>query len=72
MMNIDPGKSRIYKILAKFCPKFLDLYASIYGNMFFSLPEHSSRLKKIGWITNIKMSRYCIKLKEKIADSWVC
>ncbi len=32
MMNIDPRISRIYKILAKICPKFLDLYASIYGN----------------------------------------
>ncbi len=31
MMNIDPGKSRIDRIWAKFCPKFLDLYASIYG-----------------------------------------
>ncbi len=28
----DPGISRIVKILVKFCPKFLDLYASIYGN----------------------------------------
>ncbi len=27
----DPRISRIDKILAKFCPKFLDLYASIYG-----------------------------------------
>ncbi len=31
MMNIDPRISRIDKILAKFWPKFLDLYASIYG-----------------------------------------
>jgi hypothetical protein len=30
----DPRISRIEKILAKFCPKFLDLYASIYGSMF--------------------------------------
>jgi hypothetical protein len=28
----DPRISRIEKILGKFCPKFLDLYASIYGN----------------------------------------
>ncbi len=29
-----PHISRIDKILAKFCPKFLDLYASVYGNFF--------------------------------------
>ncbi len=34
MMNIDPCISRIDKILSKFCPKFLDLYARIYGNFF--------------------------------------
>ncbi len=28
----DPRISRIEKNLAKFCLKFLDLYASIYGN----------------------------------------
>jgi hypothetical protein len=28
----DPHISRIDKILPKFCPKFLNLYASIYGN----------------------------------------
>jgi hypothetical protein len=28
----DPRISRIGNILAKFCPKFLGLYASIYGN----------------------------------------
>ncbi len=27
----DPRISRIEKILVKFCPKFLNLYASIYG-----------------------------------------
>ncbi len=30
----DPHISRIEKILAKFCPKFFDLYASIYGSCF--------------------------------------
>ncbi len=29
----DPGISQIEKILVKFCPKFLDLYASIYGTL---------------------------------------
>ncbi len=27
----DPRVSRIHKIMSKICPKFLDLYASIYG-----------------------------------------
>ncbi len=31
-MTIDPGISQIDKILAKFCPKILALYASIDGN----------------------------------------
>ena len=31
----DPRISRTDKILAKFGPKFLDLYASIYGNYIF-------------------------------------
>ncbi len=35
MMNVDPRISRIDKILAKFCPKFFDLYASIYGSLKF-------------------------------------
>jgi hypothetical protein len=30
----DPRISQIEKILVKFCPKFLDLYASIYGKKF--------------------------------------
>jgi len=29
----DPHISRIRKVLATFCPKFLDLYASIYGSL---------------------------------------
>jgi hypothetical protein len=33
----DPCISRIDKILAKFCPKFLDLYASIYGTCVGSI-----------------------------------
>jgi hypothetical protein len=28
----DPRISQIEKFLLKFCPKFLDLYVSIYGN----------------------------------------
>jgi hypothetical protein len=39
MMNIDPRISRIYKILAIFCPKFLDLYASIYGNHYNTIQK---------------------------------
>ncbi len=35
LINIDPGISQIDKILAKLCPKFLDLYASIYGACFW-------------------------------------
>ncbi len=34
----DPGISRIDKILVKFCPKFPDLYASIYGNRSAPMP----------------------------------
>ena len=30
----DPRISPIDKILTKFCPEFLDLYASIYGKYF--------------------------------------
>ncbi len=37
MMNIDPCISRNEKILFKFCPKFLDLYAGMYGNLFSPL-----------------------------------
>ncbi len=34
----DPGIGRIDKILVKFCPKFLDLYVSIYGiRLLFSV-----------------------------------
>ncbi len=29
--KVDSRISRIDKIFAKYCPKFLDLYASIYG-----------------------------------------
>jgi hypothetical protein len=31
-----PGISRNVKILVNFCPKFLDLYASIYGKFLFA------------------------------------
>ena len=30
----DPHISQLRKILVEFCPKFLDLYMSIYGNYF--------------------------------------
>ncbi len=33
----DPRISRIEKILAQNCPKFLDLYASICGNLKYCL-----------------------------------
>jgi hypothetical protein len=33
----DPCISRIDKILVKFCPKFLDLYASIYGKFKWNI-----------------------------------
>ncbi len=38
-MFCDPCISRIQKINAKKCPKFLDLYASIYGTSTFSQPS---------------------------------
>ena len=31
LLKTDPPISRIEKIIYKICPKFLDLYASIYG-----------------------------------------
>ena len=36
LVNIfyDPRISRIEKIMSKICPKFLDLYGSIYGKFF--------------------------------------
>ncbi len=43
----DPSISRIEKILAKFCPKFLDLYASIYVS-----PKHPNTKKKNSVTTN--------------------
>ena len=33
----DPRISRTEKILVEFCPKFLDLYASIYGSFVFKI-----------------------------------
>jgi hypothetical protein len=36
MGTYDPRIRRIKKIFAKFCPKFLDLYASIYGSFFYT------------------------------------
>ncbi len=33
----DPRISRIEQIFAKFSPKFLDLYASIYGNLIWTM-----------------------------------
>ena len=35
----DPRISLIVKRLFRFCPKFLDLYASIYGNMCAQHPK---------------------------------
>ncbi len=32
----DPHISRIDEILSKFCPNFLDLYPSIYGNLKYT------------------------------------
>ncbi len=33
-VSVDPCISRIDKILAEFCPKFLDLYGSMYGSCY--------------------------------------
>ncbi len=47
----DPRISQIEKKLVKFCPKFLDLYSSIYGNSFGNLmyqpisAKHKNALK---------------------------
>ena len=42
LYSTDPCISQIEKILAKICPKVLDIYARIYG-MFVC------RVAKIGW-----------------------
>jgi hypothetical protein len=40
--EIDPRISRIVKIMCKNRPKYLDWYASIYGNWFGSMSEAAS------------------------------
>jgi hypothetical protein len=40
----DPGISQIEKILFKICPKFLDLYASIYRKLDQLLKKYELKL----------------------------
>ncbi len=44
-MFYDLGISRIVKILVKFCPKFLGLYASIHGNLKTTKAAEANRKK---------------------------
>ncbi len=43
----DPCISRIKEIFRKICPKFLDLYASIYGTLIYNVELVPNIMKKV-------------------------
>ena len=58
VINTDAHISQIEKINANFCPKFFDLYASIYGDCFIA--------KKI--ITNLNLRRMFILVVDVVSS----